>query len=114
MDFILEMGYDVKDGKMVEFQQWLSENEKEYAQSMPDGCEYIGTYVTVFTSEKDAGSVRSLFKLDSYGAQDRLAAAGREDTVFAQLAKESIAFMDTEGDWSQVLMKAVVDATLWE
>ena len=114
MDFIMEWGYDIKQGRMGEFQEWLAANEKEYAQSMPDGCAYLGTYVTVHTSEKNAGAVRTLVRLDSYGAQDRLAAAGKGAGMFAKLARESTDFIDEDGDWSTVLMKAVVDATIWD
>ncbi|MBT8207486.1 MAG: hypothetical protein HKN07_04775 [Acidimicrobiia bacterium] len=114
MDFIMEWGYDIKRGRMEEFQEWLSANEKEYAQSLPEGCAYLGTFVTVHTSEKNAGTVRTLVRLDSYGAQDRIAAAGKEGGMFAKLARESTAFIDEDGGWSTVLMKAVVSATIWD
>ncbi len=115
MDFILEQGYDVKKGKMAEFQKWLAANEKEIRNSAPQGCEYIGTYVVVASSEKSAGFARSLWRLDSYGAQDRLAAAGKEEGPFRSLALEFADYFDDDSDnWSQTLLKAVVDATIYE
>ncbi len=115
MDFILEQGYDVKKGKLGEFQKWLAANEKELRNSAPEGCEYIGTYVVVASSEKKAGFARTLWRLDSYGAQDHLAHAGKEPGPFRDLAMEFTDFMDEDSEnWSHSLLKAVVDATLYE
>ena len=115
MDFIDVQGYTVKTGKLAEFQAWLAANEKEIRNAAPEGTEYIGTYAVTHTSEKHAGSVRTLWRLDSYGAQDRMAAAGKEDGPFRDLIIEFIAFVDEDSDnWSQTLLKAMVDATVFD
>ena len=116
MKFILEFGYDLKEGVAVDFQEWLKENEKELAQSMPEGVSYLGTFFTMFSSEKHAGSVRTMYQLDSYGAQDSLAAAMRDGSVFSKLIQESMSFADNRNDanGSNALLKSVVDASVWE
>ncbi len=115
MDFILEQGFDIQRGRMVDFQAWLAGNEKELRNSAPDGCEYLGTYAAIFTSEKKAGSVRTLWRLDSYGAQDRLAEAWKAGGPLAELFDEYVGFMDPDSDnWSNTLLKAVTDATVYK
>ena len=39
---------------------------------------FLGTFITVFTSEKQSGFYKTYLELDSYGAQDRLAAATKD------------------------------------
>ncbi len=105
-------GGDVKRGKMQKLQQWLAENEEQLAQSTPDGVEYLGTYVNIYDSDRQAGAVKTFLRLDSYGAQDKLAAT--HGTVFGKLLEEMIEFMDFDSDnWSQALYKRMTDATLW-
>jgi hypothetical protein len=115
MDFIAEFGFDVKKGKARDLQRWLSENESKLAAACPSGVEYIGTYTVVQTSEKRAGAYRQLLRLDSYGAQDTLAAAMKEGGEFADLFEELSQFVDQEreADWSSGLYKAVTDASIW-
>jgi len=117
MKFIQEWGYTVKHGKEVAFQKWLEANEDTYAKAHPKGLVYLGTFATIFSSEKHAGSVRMFVQLDSYGAMDKAAAAAKDPTgTFGQLTGELLAFFDFENDtnWSNALHKAVVDATVWK
>jgi hypothetical protein len=116
MDFIAEFGFDVKQGKARDFQEWLSENESKLAQACPSGVEYIGTYAVIYTSEKEAGAYRQLFRMDSYGAQDTLAAAMKDEGgTFAKLFEETSQFvdLDREANWSSGLYKAVTDTSIW-
>lgn len=115
MKFIQEWGWTVKPGKEVAFQKWLAANEDAYAKAHPKGLVYLGTFATIFSSEKHAGSVRMFVQLDSYGAMDKAAAAAKDPTgTFGKLTGELLAFFDVENDdWSNALHKAVVDATVW-
>ena len=115
MDFIAELGFDVKRGKGREFQHWLSENEPQFAAACPDGVEYIGTYGVIYTSEKHAGSYRQFLRYHSYAAQDAMAAALKEDEAFAALVEEWGEFVDFERgtNWSNGLYKAVTDMSMW-
>ena len=116
MKFIQEWGANVKRGKEVAFQKWLEANEDKLAKSQPKGCVYLGTYATIFSTEKHAGATRIFVQLDSYGAMDKAAAAAKDPTsTFGRLMQELTAFFDTDNDadWSNGLHKAMVDATVW-
>lgn len=115
MNFIAEFGFDVKEGKSIEFQKWLTNNEEKIGAATPSGSEYLGTFVTVQTSEKTSGSCRQYWRLDSYGAQDNFSAAMKEGGTFAQLMEEYTEFIDQSNDcnWSQVLCRRVTDAAIW-
>ncbi len=115
MDFILTYGYDIALGKASEFQRWANANEQAWKDAMPEGTAYAGTYAAVFSTEKNAGSFFTIYQLDSYGAQDRLAAALKEGEL-ARIMGESMQFMDQEtgAGWSQFLLKSVADATIWD
>jgi hypothetical protein len=115
MNFMVEFGFDVKQGKANDFQKWLSENESKLAAACPPGAEYVGTYGVIYSSEKQAGGFRQFFRLESYGAQDAMAAAMKEGGDFATLLDGMTAFVDQdrEADWSNGLYKAVTDLSLW-
>ena len=115
MDFITEFGFDVKKGQSRNLQQWLSENESKLAAECPSGVEYVGTYAVIYTSEKHAGAYRQLFRMESYGSQDALAAAMKEGGTFAKLFEEMSQFVDQDrdADWSSGLYKAVTAASMW-
>jgi hypothetical protein len=117
MRFIQEFGYTVKIGQDEAHQRWMAANEEKFAQAHPEGTRYLGTFTTVFTSDKQSGSYRSFVELDSYAALDRLAAAAKDaSSEFGRLNRELSGFgdYDLNAPWSQGLFKAVVDATLWD
>ena len=117
MRFIQEFGYTVKIGQEEAHQRWLAENEEKLAQAHPEGARYLGTFATVFTTDKQAGGYRSFVELDSYAVMDRLAAAAKDgSSEFGRLNREWSAFgdWDLNAPWSQGLYKAVVDATIWD
>lgn len=112
MEFVNIISGDLKEGKRTEFVEWLEKNEKRFAELHPEGVDYIGTFFAVQSSEKGMGSVFSLLRLDSYGAQDRMAAASGE---FAELLNELVDFFDSRNDAARasILLKSATDATLW-
>ena len=116
MDFIMEVGFDVQQGQALEHQTWLAENEEKLAESCPDGVEYLGTYATIYSSEKEAGDYRVLYRLDSYGAQDNLAAAMKDGGAFASLVEQATNFVDFDkgANRSNGLHRRVTEASIWE
>ena len=117
MRFIQETGFSVRVGHEEAFQRWLVANEARIASTYPEGTEYLGIYGTVFTSEKKAGGYRVLERLGSYADLDRLSALAKDETTeFAKVWREFTHFMDPDphADWSQVLLKNVFDATIWD
>jgi hypothetical protein len=115
MNFIVEFGFDIKQGKAHEFQEWLSGAESKLAAACPTGVEYVGTYATIYSSEKHAGGFRQFFRMESYGSQDALAAAMKEGGDFGALLDEMGQFVDQDraADWSNGLFKKVTDASFW-
>ncbi|MDH3260944.1 MAG: hypothetical protein OEM81_01330 [Acidimicrobiia bacterium] len=116
MNFISEQGFDIKKGQSVEFQQWLMDNEGELASACPAGVEYVGTFANVFSSEKDSGSFRTLWAMESYGALDNFTDAMKEGGTFAQLVDAMAKFgLDSAdgGDWSSSLSRRVTTAAIW-
>ena len=96
MDFIIEDGYQVKWGMHEEYQQWVSANTDALRRALPDGIEYIGTYVTVYGNDYIGGTFRDLFRIDSYGALDRMAAEQRRPgSDLSRLNGEASRFIDT-------------------
>lgn len=116
MDFITEDGYQVKPEMQEEYQQWIIDNQAAMRRALPEGVEYIGTYVAVFGNDYTGGGWRDLFRIDSYGALDRLAAESkRPDSELARLQRESGRFIDMDRSperWTHNLYKNVVDATI--
>jgi hypothetical protein len=116
VDFISEQGYEIKFGMEEEYQEWLVDHRDELRRSMPAGVEYLGSYVVAMGNGYEGGSWRDLFRLDSYGAMDRIAAASKDpNTEMGRLFRESIRFIDVSRHperWAQVLLKNVVDATV--
>lgn len=114
MAFIAQFGGDVKAGKTRELQEWLAANEKEYANSMPEGARYLGTYFAIFHSDKEAGACHTFLELESYGTQDALADEGRGDGTYGKLTNELFEFFEQGApNWTSALYKRVVDATLF-
>jgi len=117
MRFISETGYTVKIGEEEAHKRWFEQNETALAASTPEGVKYLGTFVMVFTSEKQSGYYKTYLELDSYGAMDRLALATRDlGSDWGRLLQESSAFADYDlaAPWSNGLYKAVVDATIYD
>jgi hypothetical protein len=117
MRFIQEFGFSIKIGQEGAFQQWLAENEAALAAAHPAGAKYLGTFATVFSSEKASGTYRMYVELDSYGAMDTLASAMKDASgEFGRLMRDSADFGDYDWNapWSNGLYKAVVDATIWD
>jgi hypothetical protein len=115
MRFISEVGYTVKLGQDEAHQRWFEQNEAALAASTPEGVKYLGTFIMVFTSEKQSGYYKTYLELDSYGAMDRLALATKDlGSDWGRLLQESSVFADYDlaAPWSNGLYKAVVDATI--
>lgn len=117
MQFISEIGFSVRVGHQEACQRWLAANEKRLASTYPEGTEYLGIYVSVYTSEKTTGAYRLLERLSSYADIDRLAALAKDETSeYAKVRREFNQFIDPDphADWSQVLLKRATDATTWD
>ena len=115
MAFIAQFGGDLKEGKTRELVEWLNANEKEFANAHPAGARYIGTYFSIFASDRKGGSVHTFVELENYGTQDAMAAAGNDpDSVYGKLLNEVFAFFDQKSEnWTQSLYKKATEATVY-
>jgi hypothetical protein len=115
MDFLVIDGFDVPPGKNRDFQDWVRSNSEALSNNAPEGVELVGTYASMFTTEKHSGLYKIIWRLDSYGAMDNFAAAAGEDSEFARLMDELGAFGDVRigADFSGELLKSVKDITIW-
>jgi hypothetical protein len=115
MRFIQEFGFTVKVGQEEAYQKWLQKNEDAMAKSHPKGTRYLGTFVVISGSEKQAGNYRMLVEFNNYGDMDRMADTMRDPkSPFVKFMRDGSAFIDTslEAGWSQGLYKRVVDASI--
>lgn len=116
MNFLHLDGFTVKPGKLPEFQQWVETHLDELKESYPEGTSLEGIYVSVFGSDKNAGDVWMVERLDSYAALDRVAALGKDpESEYSKLGSEIAGFIDISptAPWSNLLLKDVVDATVY-
>jgi hypothetical protein len=117
MRFIQEFGYTVKVGQDEAHQRWMTENDAALKAAVPAGSNYIGTFAVIVSSEKQAGSYKTLIGFDSYAALDVLAAANKDpNDAYARLLREWSQFLDTNfaAPWSSTMLKDVLDATIWD
>lgn len=117
MRLIQEFGYTVRVGQDEAHQRWLTENDAALRAAMPAGSSYMGTFAVVVSSEKQAGSYKSLIQLDSYGAMDTGAAALKDpDNEYGRLLRDLSQFIDLDlaAPWSNAILKDVLDATIWD
>ena len=115
MAFIAQMGGDLAKGKTREFVEWLNANEKEFANAHPEGAKYLGTYFSIYSSEKEGGSVHTFIEMENYGTQDALAAEGNNpDSLYSKLLNEVVEYFDQDSsNWTQALYKRATAATLY-
>jgi hypothetical protein len=114
MSFIMHQGGDVKEGKSQELQDWLRGNENAFADAHPAGTKYLGTYFSIYASDKKGGQIHTFTEMDSYGAQDAYAAASGGDGTFAKLLDELASFNDGQSNnWTSALYKKVTAASIF-
>jgi hypothetical protein len=107
----------VKVGQNEAHQQWMLENEAALAKAHPEGTRYIGTFTTVFTTDKQSGFYRSFVELDSCAALDRLAAAAKDPSPSSggrTASGPGSAIVTSKPHGASIFSKAVVDATVWD
>ena len=115
MDFLVIDGSNVRSGKNREFQDWVRANSAALAKAAPEGTKLVGIYASMFSTEKHSGFCKVVWRMDSYGAMDRFAAAARENAELGRLLDEMAKFMDVRpgADYSRELLKSVADVSIW-
>lgn len=91
MPILHETSYDIDTGKFDAFQEWLLDNEDALAAAYPDGIDYVGTYAIV-VGRPHGGAFKTILRLDSYAALDRLGETVSEEGELSRLLWEMSAF----------------------
>jgi hypothetical protein len=115
VEFLTINGFDIPPGKSKKFQQWVRDNHQALNQAAPEGIELVGIFATMFSSEKNTGQFKTVWRMDSYGAMDRFAAAVQENPELRRLLDEMGAFQDIRlgAGNSNALLKSVADLSIW-
>lgn len=117
MSLIVEQGFNVKRGQEVAFQKWTEDAEEVVKKASPPGVEYLGTYIVQFSSEKEAGEYRVLWRFDSMATFDANHEAVKDpDSDWGRINREATAFMDLPigGQYSSSVLRPLVSAVIWD
>ena len=117
MSLFYEIGYNVKRGREVAYQEWTAKNDAALKAGAPEGVEYLGTYIVSMSSEKDLGEYRVLWRLASFAAFDAMHEATLdEESDWGRLNREVTEFMDlpigAQGTFS--VYRPLIGAPMWE
>ena len=117
MSLILEQGFSIKRGKEEDFQKWLAENDELTRKSAPEGAEYLGTYIVWAGSDRKGGEYRTLWRLDSFAAFDRMDDAARDpESDWGRISREATEYMDLPigAEGSFAIYKPVSETVIWD
>jgi hypothetical protein len=116
--FVVEWGFDVKDGMIGQFHAWLQNHEQHIVDSQPDGVSYRGTYGVFSSTEKGSGRYRTIWTFNSFaGMQDLGHRLADKDSPFTQLISDMMGFVDRRpgsGTSQQIYQPAQGALSLWE
>jgi hypothetical protein len=86
------INYNVKEGKMLEFQKFVKENEKTYREHAPKGWKFLGEYCYVL----GFGPCHSveLWEISTYADFDTF--RGHNDPTWIKLIEKSMEFQTNE------------------
>lgn len=112
MRYVHEEGFDLKPGKIRDFERWLETNEEKLRLASPEGVDYLGAYAVVHSTEKDAGDVRIDWGMDAFSAMDRFEVAVGEPGPFRQLLEELYEFADARRFYhtSRILLRSLTSS----
>ena len=68
MRFVQEESFDIKPGKLREFERWLLTNDDKLRLTSPRGVHFLGAYAVVHTTENATAEIRIDWGTDSYSA----------------------------------------------
>jgi hypothetical protein len=68
MDLVNEYGFDVRWARRVSSRSGSGSTRRSWPRRPPEGWEYIGTYATIVSSEKEAGGLRQFWRHHSDAA----------------------------------------------
>jgi hypothetical protein len=101
--------HDLKEGRILEFQEWSKRNSKKLSAHAPPGWRYRGTYMAVLGF--GTHDVTSVWELTDYADFDKLRT--HKDAIWARLVAEEAGF-HVQGSGQSVLLRAMADTLIKE
>jgi len=117
MSLIWEQGFNIKRGKEEAYQKWMTENDAAYKEAAPPGVEYLGTYIVVMSSERQAGEYRTLLRIESFASVDTMFELARDEkSVWGRLSREETKFWDLPvgAEFSFGIYRPLIEAVIWD
>ena len=116
--FVVEWGYDVKDGMIAQFHAWLQSHEQHIVDSQPDDVSYRGTYGVFSTTEKKTGRYRTVWTFASFAGMQEFGHKLSDKTApFTQLVIDLMGYWDRRlgaGTSQQIYQPAQGALSLWQ
>ncbi len=77
--------FTVKQERSIEFEEWIIENQEEFAKTLPKGWKYLGCYRTMFHSGRHGWQIR--YEIEGMVAYDNLMFHDNEtsDRLFGEI-----------------------------
>jgi hypothetical protein len=91
---VVEWGYDVLAAEVPAFMAFLETSEEMLLDTQPKGVRYKGTYSVFSSTEKSAGSFRTVWAYKTFGDLDTLSDEYEDKSMFATLVKQLRGFDD--------------------
>lgn len=93
MALIYEWGFFLKPDALDEMREWLASNERSFAAAVPEGLEYLGTYLPVWAPEQRC-EVYQVWRWRRANEFNLRMAAEADRGTFARLASQFLSFVD--------------------
>jgi len=116
--FVVEWGFDVKQGMAGQLHRWLADHEHEIVAEQPDDVQYRGTYAVFSTSEKRSGTYRTIWTFKSFAGMQNLGwKLSDKSSAFTRLVTDLVAFIDRDreaGTSQQIYQPAQGALSIWQ
>lgn len=111
MALIYEWGFFLRPDAFDDLREWLASNERTFASAVPEGLEYLGTYLPVWAPEQRC-DVYQVWRWRRANEFNLRMAAETDRGTFARLASQFLSFVDDERTHEETfrLHRSVVDA----
>lgn len=94
MTLLSDWGFFVKTDRRAEFDSWLAEHEKRFAEVAPRQYEYLGTFKPLWKTDATQPQYHQLWRYGTQAPPDLRVAAEDDQGAFTDLAREYLEFVD--------------------
>lgn len=94
----------VDDGKLRQYQDWVSKNERRIRKLSPKGWKFVGVYFPVYGFGPHLSEIH--WEIENYAAFDSATSVATKDNDFANLIEEWYGFLDARTQQARLLKRA--------